>query len=476
MIRKMFKKSNIITACAVLWILALSSCAINKAYQRPEMHTQNLYRTDHLADSASLATDTTSLAEISWKELFSDTLLQNYITTALNHNLDVQIALQSIQAAAAVVRQGKAELRPTISAGLDYSLTKNSRNSRLGQLSNEAYNQFDLDGNLSWEADIWGKIRSQERANQAAYLQSIEAQRAIKTRLIANVATMYYQLMMLDAQIKIANASIRSRDSSLATTIALKQVGKVTAVAVKQTEAQLYEAKLILINLRRQERTLENAFCMLLNEPAHTIQRDSLDNQNINTPLRIGVPSDLLAHRPDVREAEYGLIQAFELTNVAKSNFYPSLVITASGGFQSMELKNWISLNSIFSSIGGSLLQPILNHRQIRTQYEIAQSQQQQALLNYQQVLLTAGNEVSDALFDYQSQTQTIALQEKQFQAYQVAVNYSEQLLINGLANYLEVLTARQNVLSTQLNLVNARFERLASIIQLYEALGGGVQ
>lgn len=469
----MLKKSNTVFG-VLLFILILSSCMVTRKYERPKMDTEDLFRTDHLTDSVSLVSDTSSLAEISWKDFFSDTLLKHYITTALNNNIDIQIALQSIRAAAAVVKEGKAQLRPSVSANLDYSRTKNSKNSKIGQGNSEAYNQLDLDANLSWEADIWGKIKSLERANQAAYLRSIEAQKAIKTRLVSNVATTYYRLMMLDAQIKIAKASIRSRDSSLTTTLTLKQTGKLTAVAVKQTEAQLYEAKLILINLHQQERTLENAFCMLLNQPAHAIHRNRLDSQRVKTPLRIGVPSDLLANRPDVHEAEYNLMQAFELTNAAKSNFYPSLIITASGGFQSADLKNWFSLNSLFSSVAGNLLQPILNHRQIRTQYEIAQSQQQQALLNYQQILLTAGNEISNALFDYQTQTKTIRLEEKQYEAYQVAVNYSEQLLINGLANYLEVLTARQNVLATQLNLVNARFERLASIIRLYEALGGG--
>jgi NodT family efflux transporter outer membrane factor (OMF) lipoprotein len=471
---KMFKKSNILIACTVLFILPLSSCYVTRKYERPKMTTENLYRTDNLADSVSLTTDSTSMAELSWRNLFTDTLLKQYIDTALNNNIDVRIALQNINIAAAYVKQSKAEFAPALNGSLDITYTKNSKNSALGRINNGSIGQFQLGANLSWEADIWGKIKAQEQADQAAYLQSIEAQRAIKTRLVAAVATTYYQLMMLDAQINITKASIKSRDSSLLTTKALKEAGQLTAVAVKQTEAQLYQAKLILINLKQQERVLENALCLLLNEPSHPIKRGILKEQSINTPLKIGVPADLLANRPDVREAEYGLIQAFELTNVAKSNFYPSLTITASGGIQSTDLTNWFSLNSLFSSIAGGLLQPILNHRQIRTQYEVAQSQQQQSLLRYQQVLLTSGNEVSNALYDYQLLSQSIALQEKQSQAYLVAVNYSEQLLINGRANYLEVLTARQNVLSTQLDLANARFERLASIIQLYEALGGG--
>lgn len=471
----MNKKNSIFIICAGLLLLPLSSCFVAKDYHRPEVNTAGLYRTDRLQDSASIVMDSTTMAEVSWKNLFSDSLLKQYIGTALDSNIDIRVALQNIDAAAAYVRQGKAGNLPTLSAGLDYSNSVYSKNSLSGQSTNgKAISQYQIGANLSWEADIWGKIRSQKRAFDDSYLQTIEAHKAVKTQLVANIATTYYQLMALDEQVKIAQLTIASRDSSLTTTKALKEAGQVTAVAVKQTEAQLYAAQLILLELQQQQRLLENSFCILLNEPPHSIQRNTLKGQTINTELKVGVPANLLANRPDVREAELGLMQAFEMTNVAKSNFYPSLTITAAGGFQSVSLKDWLNVNSIFANVAGSLLQPIVNHRQIRTAYEVAKAQQQQALLRYEQTLLTAGNEVSNALYNYQTEAQAIVLEQKQFEAYQTAVNYSEQLLINGLANYLEVLTARQNALSTQLSLVNARYEQLASIIELYRALGGG--
>lgn len=470
----MNKKSTIYIISAALFILVLSSCVTKRNYERPEMHTENLYRTDVLTDTSDISMDSVSVATLSWKEFFSDPLLREYIATGLDSNADVRIALQNISAAASALKQSKAELMPSVNGAVDASYNKNSKNSVMGQLGGGDSRQFQLGANLSWEADIWGKIRSLEKADQAAYLQSIEAQRAIKTRLVADIATTYYQLLMLDSQKEIAKASIGARDSSLQTTIALQNAGQLTAVAVKQTEAQLYAAKLILINLKNRERILENAFCFLLNQPAHKVRRDSLNNQFINTPLTLGVPADLLANRPDVRQAEYGLVEAFQLTKAAKYDFYPSLTITASAGFQSTDLQNWFSVNSIFSSLAAGLLQPIINHRQIRTRYEIAQSRQEQALLRYQQILLTSGNEVSNALYDYKTQSEIIELKQKQTDAYRVAYNYSRQLLINGRANYLEVLNAQQNVLTTRLNLEGARFERLASIVQLYEALGGG--
>ncbi|MBW7890183.1 MAG: efflux transporter outer membrane subunit [Chitinophagaceae bacterium] len=470
------KRLNTKVVFTVSWLLVLSSCYVVKEYQRPELNTENLYRTDFLTDSATIAMDSTSLANISWRNLFTDPLLQGYIQQALNNNLDIRIALQSVEAAEAYVKQSKAAYYPTIDASLNYGLSKNSQNSALGQISDKAIGQFQLGANFSWEADIWKKIRSMERATAATYFQSIEAHRAIKTRLVASVASTYYLLAALSEQIEIAERSIASRDSSLVTTRTLKAAGQVTEVAVKQMEAQVYDAQLIRLNLQQQQRTLENAFCLLLNEPFHPVERNALSAQTIQTNLTTGVPALLLANRPDVMQAEYGLINAFELTNVAKSNFYPSLMISASGGLQSVHLKDWLSVNSLFANIAGNLLQPIFYKRQLKTAYEVAQIRQEQALLSYEKTLLIAGNEVSNALFDYHTQTEAIALEEKRTEALSKAVNYSEQLLVNGLANYLEVLTARQSVLATQLNLVNARYAQLNSIVNLYEALGGGWQ
>lgn len=471
----MFKKQNILIALTVLVLMPLSSCFVAKDYQRPKMNMDGFFRTDRLNDSVQLVMDSTSMAEVSWKNFFSDELLKSYIKTALDNNIDIRIALQSIDAAAAYVKQGKASYWPNLSAELDYGYSKSSKNSQLGQLSGGKWlSQYQIGANLSWEADIWGKIRSQDKSYQADYFQTIAAHQAVKTKLIANVATIYYQLMAMDAKIQITKESIASRDSSLETTKALKEAGQVTAVAVEQTQAQVYSAKIILLQIQQQERILENTFCLLLNEPPHSIKRDQLENQRTNTALKIGVPADLLANRPDVRQAEFALMQAFELTNIAKANFYPSLTISAGAGLQSIDIKNWLNINSIFANIAGGLLEPIVNHRQIKTAYEVAQSQKQQALLRYEQILLTAGNDVSNALYDYQTQDSIIDLQRKQYISLKTAVTYSEVLLNNGMANYLEVLTARQNALSTQLNLVDARFEKSASIIQLYQALGGG--
>lgn len=448
--------------------LLLQSCFVAKNYSRPEIETENLYRTDNLPQ------DSISMADVSWRDLFNDEQLKSYIKQGLENNIDIRIALQNVVAAEAYVKQGKAGYYPTLSGTASFTRTKNSENSQFGSFFTRPLEQYELSGSLSWEADIWGKIRSNKRAFSASYLQSVSAHQAVKTNLIANIAATYYQLLALDKQLEVANQTLEARKNSLETTVALKDAGQVTEVAVKQTEAQVHTTEIIVIDLENNIKLLENAFSILLGEAPQKIQRGKLDDQSIETELSTGVPYLLLANRPDVMQAEYGLINAFELTNVAKSSLYPSLSLSATGGFQSLEFDNWLDASSLFSTLVGSLTQPIFNGRRLRTQMEVAKAQQEQALLNYKQALLTAGREVSDALYTYEAETEKLEARSKELDAYATAEDYSEELLNNGLANYLEVLTARQNALNSELNLVDSQYLRLSAIVELYRALGGG--
>lgn len=416
------------------------------------------------------------MAEVSWKELFTDPVLRGHIEKGLENNLDIRIALQQIEAANAYYKQGKASFLPTIGATGQASHQELSGNGQMGALYDGGISQFELSANASWEADIWGKIRSYKRASEAAYLQTVAAHKAVKTQLIASIATVYYQLVALDEQIKITEQSIANRESSLETTKALKEAGYLTEVGVKQTEAQLYDAQGILLDLKTNTKLLENTMAILLGEAPQTIARNSLEEQVIDQEIKIGFPIQLLRNRPDVIAAEYGLVNAFEMTNVAKSDFYPSLRISATGGFQSLEIDQLLNANSLFASLVGSLTQPILNGRRIRTQYEVAQAQQEQALLTFRKAILNASREVSDALYTYEAAEKRIDIKTLQYQAYDTATIYSEELLNNGMVNYLEVLTARQNALYAQLDLINAHFTQLSAIVELYKALGGGWQ
>ena len=449
----------------------MQSCFVAKEYDRPELKTENLYRNE------IVSTDTISLANVAWDKVFTDPLLQGYIKKGLENNLDIKIAMQNIAAAEATMKQGKAGYFPTLSAGTDWTHQELSKNSQFGALlQNRSTDQYQLTGSLSWEADIWGKIRSNKRAVNATYLQTTAANQAVKTQLIANIAATYYQLLSVDAQIKLAEKTLVNRNQSIETIIALKDAGNVTEVGVKQTEAQKYATEIILADLKNSIIILENIMSILMGQGPTKVERSTFESQSMQPTITLGVPATLLRNRPDVIAAEYNLISNFEQTNVAKSNFYPTLKVTATGGLQSIDLKEWFSANSIFANVITGLTQPIFNQRQIKTKFEIAKANQEKAYLQFEQSLLTAGKEVSDALAQYNNETYKLTVREKQVDALNKATDYSDELLTYGLANYLEVLTVKDNALNAELSLIDNKFQQYKAIIQLYRALGGGWQ
>ncbi|MCF6141302.1 efflux transporter outer membrane subunit [Flavobacterium sp. K77] len=449
--------------------LTVQSCFVAKEYKRPELKTENLYRNE------IVAADTISLADVEWKNVFTDAILQQYIQKGLENNLDIKIAMQNIAAAEATMKQGKAGFYPTFSTSADWTHQELSRNSQFGALLRDrSTDQYQLTGNLSWEADIWGKIRSNKRAANASFLQSTAANQAVKTQLIANIAATYYQLMAIDAQIKLAEKTLINRNQSVETIIALKKAGNVTEVGVKQTEAQKYATEIIIADLKNDTIILENTLSILMGQNSNKIERGTFEAQSIQPAITLGTPVQLLRNRPDVIAAEYNLISNFEQTNIVKSNFYPTFKVTAAGGLQSIDLKEWFSANSIFANVITGLTQPIFNQRQIKTRFEIAKANQEKAYLQFEQSLLTAGKEVSDALAIYNNETYKLTVREKQVTALNKATDYSDELLTYGLANYLEVLTVKDNALNAELNLIDNKFQQYKAIIQLYKALGGG--
>ena len=462
-------KINFKTLVFPLVILSLQSCFVAKEYERPEVVKEENYRTD------SLPQDSITMADVSWKDMFKDPILQEYIEEGLENNIDIRVAMQQILAAEAYLKQGKASYFPSLSGNASLTHQELSSNSQFGGLFS-SLDQYEVSGNLSWEADIWGRIRSNKRAFEASYLQSVAAHQAVKTTLIANIASSYYQLVALDEQKEVTEKTIENRKKSLETNRALKEAGNITEVGVKQTEAQLYTAQALLIDINNQIRLLENTISILLAKEPTSIERTSLEGQEIETELKTGVPAQLLRNRPDVMQAEYGLVNAFELTNAARANFYPQITLTANGGVQALTAGDLFDTNSLFATIVGGLTQPIFQKRQIRTQYEVAQAQQEQARLQFRQAYLTATKEVADALYNYEASTDRIEIKEKEYDSYSTATDYSEELLNYGLANYLEVLTARENALNSSLDLINAKYSQLNSMVNLYQALGGGWQ
>ena len=453
----------------VLVALVMQSCFTAKTYERPDVKTDNLYRME------TVSKDTTSLGDLAWNKLFTDPILQEYINKGLQNNLDIRIAMQNIAASEAYMKQGKAGYFPTIGLGADWTHQELSRNSQFGALLQDRNtDQYQLTGNLSWEADIWGKIRSNKRATSATYLQTLAAKQAVQTELIANIAKTYFQLMSLDAQLKLVDSTLVNRTESIEVIKALKEAGNVTEVGVRQTEAQLYTTQLIKEDLKNSIVVLENAFNILLGEGSKSVNRSALQTQSINADIKIGVPTLLLRKRPDVIAAEYNLISNFEMTNVARSAFYPSLKITATGGLQTIDIDKLFTANSLFASVVTGLTQPLFNKRQIKTSFEVAKANQEKAYLQFQQTLLVAGREVSDALQNYSNETTKLEIRKKQVESLKSAAGFSDELLEYGLVNYLEVLTAKDQALNTELNLIDNQYNQYNAIITLYRALGGG--
>ena len=448
--------------------LTLTACAGRKVYERPNIIDEKIFRADQVP------TDSLSTANVSWREIFTDATLQNHINKALSHNLDVRVAMQNVASAQAYLKQSKAAHIPTVALGANYTRSTSSINA-MGGVGERTYgNLWDITASASWEADIWGSLSAQKRASYASYLATVEAQKAVQSEVVATLATAYYQLLMLDEQKKVLEKTIDFRSQSLETTKLLKEAGSTTEVATKQIEALVYNAQAQLISINNSVWALENTICVLLGEEPHTIERTTLAEQQFPTEFKQGYAAKLLQNRPDVARAELSLRNAFEMTNVARAAFYPTLTLSARGGFSSTELDTWISAKSIFANFVAGLAQPILNGRQIRTQYEVQQIAQETTLLNFKKAVLSAGKEVSDAMQNFSTQTEFIELKTKEMKAFQEATDYSKQLFDSGMVNYLEVITAEVNRLNAELSVAESQFTRMQYGIALYKALGGG--
>lgn len=468
------KKLSIIikgTAFSVVTFAVLSSCMVRKEYERPPAAVdEKLFRTDMLQK------DSTNIANVSWKEIFTDPILQGHITKALENNLDIRIAVQNIVSAEAYLKQAKAAYEPTLSIGPNYTFQTQSINTQFGQIIGERryVNQFDITATIGWEADLWGKLKSQQKAQLANYLGTVAAHQAVKSDLVASIASAYFQLLTYDDQKRIITETIKVRENNLETTKALKEAGTLTEVAVQQSEALVYNAKSLLIDIDTQIQLLENTVSLLIGEPSKTITRSTLESQNIPIDLKLGYPAQLLSNRPDVMRAEYNLMNAFELTNSARAQFYPTLRLTGSGGVQSVDIDHLFSVNSLFANVVTGLAQPILNRRQIRTNYDVSLANQETAYLNFRKAILTAGKEVSDAIRVFSVQDSFIDLKRKELESYKKSVVYSQELVNYGMANYLEVLNASVNSLNAELNISNAEYSKMKAAVDLYQALGGG--
>lgn len=460
------------TAFVAITAVSLQSCIATKDYQKPNAWENASFNTNEVVKDSAVQ------SVLPWQQVFTDAALQQHIQTALDNNLDIRVALENINQAQSYLSQGRMGYLPTFTIGTNYTHSVNSINTQFGRIlgQRQRLDQFDITGSLGWEADIWGKITSKKLAAEATYLQTVAAHQAVKTQLISQVASTYYNLLALDAQKQVALKTIENRSKSLETNKALKDAGKVTEVAVKQTEAQVLSAQALLLDIENNIKIQENSLSILEGLFPKEIERSTFADLQLNVDTEEGVSIETLNNRPDIQAAELGLRNAFELTNVAKASFYPTLKLTASGGLQSVEFEKLFDPTSFFASIVAGIAQPVLNGRQIRTQYEISLSNQEKAFLNYKQTVLNASKEISDALYAIDINKKKLVLKQQEAEAYTTAVNYSQELLNNGMANYLEVLTATESELNAQLNIITTQYNLWNANIQLYKAMGGGVE
>jgi multidrug efflux system outer membrane protein len=446
----------------LLALLAITACKVTKPYNRAQNIGGNgLYRD-------TTVTDTSTIANIPWRQFFADTVLQHLIQEGIDHNLDLGIAAARIHEAEANFRQSKEAFYPSLLANASGALQKAP-----GTPSTRTYEAY---LSSSWQVDLWGKLRSTKKAQLAALLQSDAYRRDVQTQLVTSIASDYYTLQAYDQQLQITLATVENRKEDVTTTKALKDADVLTGAAVMQSQAGLYSVEVTIPDIRQNIRQTENAISLLLGRNPGGIPRDSLYQDTIvNTDLRLGLPMQLLANRPDVQEAEFQLRYYSELTNVARTYFYPALTITAEGGLSSNTIAHFFDASAFFGNIIGGLTQPIFQNGLNRQRLEVAKNQEQEFLLSFEKSLLTAGQEVSNALFNYQSATEKIQTRAHEINFLQKSVDYTKELMkADAKANYTDVLTSEQNLLSAQLAGVDDHLQQLQAIVTLYTSLGGG--
>lgn len=445
--------------------LLLGSCSTPRHYQRGVVSTERLY-------GDTVITDTTSLAAKPWKELFTENYLQKLIQEGLNNNPDLLLAIQKVAEAEAYFSQSKAALLPSLSANGKSVYTRNPES--IYPNGPREVNTWQLSADASWEVDLWGKLRSSKRASYASLLATDAAKRAVQTRLISNIASGYYTLLGLDAKLEITRQTVKNNIDLVETLKVLQGSGKVNGAAVVQSEAARYAAEVTIPDLEQQIREAENALCLLLGRTPGHIERGKIAEQSLSALLKTGVPAQLLDNRPDVAQAEFTVMNAWELTNNARSYFFPALTLTASTGFAASDLSELLDPVAFAANVVGGLAQPIFSKRANITRLKVAKAQQEEALISFRNTLLKAGQEVHNALGSYDSSVKKSALRQQQLGALIKSVDYTKELLTYGTATYTEVLNAQTSLLSAQLNDVNDRLQQLNAMVTLYRALGGG--
>lgn len=440
---------------AVIAGIMMSGCGLYKKYEREDMQfVDSLYR------RMSVPTDSMSSANVSWDKFFTDPLLQDWIQTGLDYNSDLGIARLRVKEAEAALLASRWALLP----GADFNMK--------GGLPGE----FSASIQASWQTDIFGGLRNAKRKAQAALEQSEAYRQAVQTKLVATIANSYYTLLKLDEQLNISNRTLKTWEESIRTLEALKRAGKTNEAAVLQSKANMLSVEANVLTLEKEILAVENSLCALLGIVPMPIERSTLSDQELPEKLCAGVPLELLERRPDVKQAEMALAQAFYNVNSAKASFYPNITLSGALGWTTGNGSIRVDPGSMIANLLAGLTQPVFGHGVNKARLEAAKAQYEQAAYTFRQSLLDAGVEVNNALTLWQTAKKRVELDKKQILNLQAAIWNTQLLMKHGNADYLEVLTAQKNLLQAELTEAADRYDEIISAVNLYQALGGGYQ
>lgn len=458
------KKQIIGMLCATA---LLSSCHIYKSYDRPEdIQTAGLYR-DTLSTGDTLVSDTANFGNLPWREVFTDPQLQALIQQGLNDNTDLQTAALKVKESQAALLSARLAYAPSIGLSPQGTLSSFDHSA--------ATKTYSLPVTASWEIDLFGKLLNAKRGAQVTLLQTKAYRQAVQTQIIAAIANTYYTLLMLDRQMDISEQTADILKRNAETMQAMKDAAMTNQAAVSQSEAAYAQVLASLPGIRQSIRETENALSMLLKQAPQSIKRSTLEEQQLPSEFSVGIPLQLLSNRPDVKAAEMSLASTYYNANSARAAFYPQITLSGSGGWTNNAGGMILNPGHLLASAVGALTQPLFYRGANIARLKIAKAQQEEAKLAFQQTVLNAGSEVSNALSLYQTTTEKAVSRTLQVEASQKASEATKELFQLGASTtYLEVLSAEQSLLSARLSQVSDSFDRMQAVVSLYQALGGG--
>ncbi|HVW62399.1 MAG TPA: TolC family protein, partial [Puia sp.] len=487
--RKKKQKLAPAAALVILVLLAGTGCTNYKAVTvTPKKDVPAVYNGGG-GDTAN-AMDTAGIASLSPKRFFSDPYLLDLIDTALAANPDIMSALQKVEVARTGVAYSRAFLLPSLNAEAGAALRKYSDYTMdgVGNFDTNLSDNIDKDQRIpdptpdyflglrsSWEADLWGKLRSRKAAALARYMASTEGYRMVVTELVSEVATLYYKLLALDRQQRIVRHNIQLQENALEIVKIQKLGGRATELAVQQFEAQLLNTRGLLYTTSQDITEAETELNFLLGSYNRKIARDtSIAIVPLPPVLSAGVPSQLLTNRPDIREAEAQLLAVNADIRAARAAFFPSLNLSAFTGYNAFKTALFFNPGSIVYGVTGGLTAPIFNRRGIKADYERSIAEGRQALYAYQKTILTSFREVTNSLKGMENYSRLFDLKRQEVASLNNAVSVANDLYLVGRASYLEVITAQRNVLDAELEMTNAKTSVFLNAVNLYRSVGGG--